>query len=123
MSGKHRKETDVLKKSGILLAVLALSIFTLAFSASASAQLPQAPAAAAVQVAQPAAVPVPDFLLTLAPQPSMETPADATTGLEWLAVGGGLDGPGKPICRCTTSAQCHGGGCCWWSGQKCGICC
>ena len=109
----------MLKKSGILLAVLALSIFTLAFSASASAQLPQAPAAAALQVAQPAAVPVPEFLLTLAPQPAA-APADTTTGLEWLAVD---DGPGKPLCRCTTSAQCHGGACCWWSGQKCGICC
>ena len=92
----------MLKKSGILLAVLVLSTFTLAFSASA----PQAPAAPALQAAQPAAA-----------------PADTTTGLEWLAVGGGLDGPGKPICRCTTSAQCHGGACCWWSGQKCGICC
>jgi len=109
----------VLKKSGILLAVLALSTFTLAFSASA--QIPQAPAAPALQAVQP--VPVPAFLLTLAPQPPAETPADATTGLEWLAVGDGLDGPGKPICRCTTSAQCHGGACCWWSGQKCGICC
>ena len=111
----------MLKKSGILLAVLALTTFTLAFSASA--QIPQAPAAPALQAAQPAAMPVPEFLLTLAPQPTAETPANATTGVEWLAVGDGLDGPGKPICRCTTSAQCHGGACCWWSGQKCGICC
>jgi hypothetical protein len=81
----------VLKKSGILLAVLVLSTFTLAVSA---------------------------FLLTLAPHPAA-APAEATTGLEWLAV----DGPGKPMCRCTTSAQCGGSVCCWWAGQKCGICC
>ena len=107
----------MLKKSGILLAVLALSLFTLAFSSSA--QTPPAPAAPALQTAQPAAVPVSAFLQTLAPQPAAETPAAATTGVEWLTV----DGPGKPLCRCTTSAQCHGGACCWWSGQKCGICC
>jgi hypothetical protein len=106
----------VLKKSGILLAVLVLSTFTLAFSASA--QTSQVPAAPALQAAQPAAVPVPAFLLTLAPQPPAETPA--ATGVEWLAV----DGPGKPLCRCTTNSQCgSGGACCWWSGQKCGICC
>lgn len=104
----------MLKKSGILLAVLALTTFILPLSASA-----QTPAAPALQAAQPAAMAVPEFLQTLAPQPA-EAPAAATTGLEWLAVD---DGPGKPLCRCTTSAQCHGGACCWWSGQKCGICC
>jgi hypothetical protein len=113
MSGESRKEIDVLKKSGILLVVLALSTFTLAFSASA--QTSQAPALQAAQTA----VPVPAFLLTLAPQPSAVTPAASTTGLEWL----GTDGPGKPACRCTTKAQCGGGACCWWPKQKCGICC
>ncbi len=106
----------MLKKSGILLVVLALSTFTLAFSASA--QTPQAPAVPALQAAQ-TTVPVPAFLLTLAPQPSAVTPAASTTGLEWL----GTDDPGKPACRCTTKAQCGGGACCWWPKQKCGICC
>lgn len=110
----------MLKKSGILLAVLALSTFTLTFSASA--QTPQAPAAPAPQVVQPAAMPVPAFLLTLAPQPSEATPANATTGLEWLAK---EDGPGKPACRCSTNSQCASTThvCCWWPNQKCGVCC
>jgi hypothetical protein len=105
-----------MKKSGILLAVLLLATFALAFSSAASAQAPQAPASA-VQTA-PSATPLPDFLT--APAVQTPAPANGTGEIEWLAT---KDGVGKPACRCTTSAQCHGGACCWWSGQKCGICC
>jgi hypothetical protein len=109
----------VLKKSGILLAALTLATFTLAFSSAASAQPPQAPAPA-VQAAQPAA-PLPDFLTAPAVQTPAVAPANGSGEVEWLAAKGGV---GKPLCRCTTNAQCGtGGACCWWSGQKCGICC
>lgn len=108
----------MLKKSGILLAVLLLATFTLALSPAASAQTLQAPPT--VQAAQPAA-PLPSFLTA----PATQTPAAAIENgaheIEWLSKGG--VGVGKPLCRCTTSAQCGGGACCWWSGQKCGICC
>lgn len=108
-----------MKKSGILLAVLLLATFTLSFSSSASAQTLQAPPA--VQAAQPAA-PLPSFLTAPAVQAPAVTPANGAGEVEWLATKGGV-GVGKPLCRCTTSAQCGGGACCWWSGQKCGICC
>lgn len=103
----------MLKKSGIILAVLVLSTFALA--SSASAQTPQVPAPA-VQAVQPVA-PAPAFQLAPAIQTPAMAPANGSSGLEWLA------SPGKPACRCTTKAQCGGGACCWWPKQTCGICC
>lgn len=104
----------MLKKSGIILAVLVLSAFTLAFSASA--QTPPAPATA-IQAVQPAA-PAPAFQLAPAVQTPAMAPANSLSGLEWLA------GPGKPACRCSKDSQCGtGGACCWWPKQTCGICC
>jgi hypothetical protein len=108
-----------MKKSGILLAVLLLATFTLAFSSAVSAQAPQAPAAAVQQV-QPAA-PLPDFLTAPAVETPAVAPANGSDGIEWL----GVEGPGKPACRCSTNSQCNSTThfCCWFPNQKCGVCC
>lgn len=103
----------MLKKSGLLLATLALVIFNLTFSPAASAQTPQAPAPA-VQAAQPAA-PLPSFLTAPADQTPAVAPANGSGTLVW-----------KASCTCTTAAVCHQPGqteCCWWPNQTCGICC
>jgi hypothetical protein len=107
-----------MKKSGILLAALLLSTFTLASSASAQTAPAPTPTAAAVQVAQPAA-PLPDFLTAPATQSPDLTPAKGATGMEWL---GGIT---NNICRCSKNSQCktQGGACCFWPHQSCGICC
>jgi hypothetical protein len=105
----------MLKKSGILLAVLALSTFTLA--SSASAQTAQAPAAA-VQAVQ-AVTPLPAFLTAPAVETPAVAPANGTTRLEWL------DSSTNNLCTCSKNSQCasSSGYCCWWAHQKCGICC
>ena len=109
-----------MKKSGILLALLLLATFALSFSSSASAQTLQAPPAA--QAVQPAA-PLPSFLTAPAVQTPAVAPANGAGEVEWLATKGGV-GVGKPVCRCSTNAQCGtGGACCWWPKQTCGICC
>ncbi len=106
-----------MKKSGILLAVLALAMFALAFSSSASAQTLQAPPA--VQAAQPAA-PLPSFLTAPATQTPAATPANGTDEIDWLST---KDGVGKPACRCNANSQCTTHFCCFFPGQKCGACC
>jgi hypothetical protein len=103
-----------LKKSGILLAALLLSTFTLA--SSAYAQAAPVPAAAAVHVAQ-ASIPLPDFLTAPAVQTPDLTLAKGATGMEWL---GGVT---QNFCSCKKNSDCGSGPCCWWPHQKCGICC
>lgn len=100
------------KQNGILLAVLLLATFALAFSSAASAQTPQAPPAA--QTVQPAA-PLPSFLTApAATQTPAVAPANGSSTLEW-----------KASCTCSTDAVCvpYGMECCLWPKQTCGICC
>ncbi len=111
----------MLKKSGILLAALALSTFTLASSASAQTAPAPAPATqAAVQIVPAAqtAVPLPDFLTAPAAETPAAAPVNASTGLDWL----------RPTtnnrCYCSKTSQCGPGFvCCHWPGQNCGYCC
>ncbi len=104
-----------MKKSGILLAVLALAAFSLVLSPAASAQT--APAPAAVVQAPQLAAPLPSFLTA----PQTQTPAAAkspASGIEWL------DASTAAICRCRRSTDCRTtGACCYFTGRNCGICC
>jgi hypothetical protein len=107
-----------MKKSGILLAALLLSTFTLVSSASAQTAPTPTATAAAVQVAQPATS-LPDFLTAPATQAPAATPVEKSSGLDWLR------GTTNNICRCSKNSQCktQGGACCFWPHQNCGICC
>lgn len=111
----------MLKKSGILLAVLVLSTLTLASSASAQTAPTPAPAAQAVVQIVPAAqpaLPLPAFLTAPAVETPAVAPANGSTGLEWLS------GTTNIICRCSKTAPCGPGFvCCHWPGQNCGYCC
>jgi hypothetical protein len=110
------------KKSGFVLAALALFAFALVSSPAAppigaALQPTQAIQAAPAPVASPVLSPV-QFPLEPA---AAFSPTNSATQPVWLS--DDTRPVGRPLCRCTTSAQCGGGGCCWWPNQKCGICC
>jgi hypothetical protein len=107
----------VQKKSGFVLAALALFAFALVSS-------PVAPpsAVAALQAAQTVQAPVPSPVQSPVEPAAAVSPAGGANAPDWLSI---VKLPvGKPVCRCSTNAQCGtGGACCWWPNQKCGICC
>lgn len=100
------------KKSGFVLAALALFAFALVSS-------PVAPPSAAVALQSAQAVQAPVASPVESPVQSPVTPAvSPAQGAEpvWLAP--------QPVCRCSKNSQCGtGGACCWWPHQTCGICC
>jgi hypothetical protein len=106
------------KKSGFVLVALALFAFALVSS-------PAAPPAGAVlqpiQAVQAAPAPVPSPVQSPVEPATIFSPASGAAAPTWLS--DDTRPVGRPLCRCTTSAQCGGGGCCWWPNQKCGICC
>ncbi len=100
------------KKSGLVLAALALFAFALVSSPAAPPS-----AGAALQAAQTVQAPVPSPVQSPVEPTAAVSPANGAAAPDWLSVG-------KPLCRCSTNAQCGAGGaCCWWPKQKCGICC
>ncbi|HEV7505858.1 MAG TPA: hypothetical protein VGS07_13195 [Thermoanaerobaculia bacterium] len=98
------------KKSGFILAALALFAFALVSSPAAPPS-----AAAALQAAQTVQAPVPS------PVQSPLTPTANSSPLN-LSSPVGLPEP-QPACRCSKNSQCGTGACCWWPHQSCGICC
>jgi hypothetical protein len=114
----------VQKKSGFVLAALALFAFALVSSPAAPAigaalQPTQAIQAAPAPVVSPVLAPVQSPL-----EPAAAfSPANGATQPVWLS-DDTRPGVGRPVCRCSKNSQCGtGGACCWWPHQTCGICC
>jgi hypothetical protein len=114
----------VQKKSGFVLAALALFAFALVSSPAApplgaTLQPAQEIQAAPAPVASPVLSPVPSPL-----EPAAVSPVNGTAQPVWLSDGTDTKpGVGRPICRCSKNSQCGTGACCWWPNQRCGICC
>ena len=110
------------KKSGFVLAALALFAFLLVSSPAAP------PLGAALQPTQaiqaaPAAPVASPVQSPLEPAAAV-SPVKGTAQPVWLSDDTDTKtGVGRPICRCSKNSQCGTGACCWWPHQTCGICC